>query len=452
MTNKAVYRAFYGLAVVLLVFHGAVFSGFTIDDAYITFTYTKNLVQGFGPVFAPHEHVEATSSMLWAVLLIPFEAATAHGAVTGSKILGIFLALCTLAAGSFLVRRLLGPDQDAFHPCLWFALALAGASPFVVWSAYGIENPLVAFLLVLSVLLFLKDVNQGSSGSAFAVFLLQTARPEGFIYIAVFAAMRLGLALVSDQDNPKKPCIKWFAILGACLFVYEAAGFLFYGHLLPNTVQAKVDGLSISRLRQGLAYVIYDGARVYSFLLFAAAQLALFLWAMNFPKTKRELSGFLRREAGLLLILCLLGIHWLFVIFVGGDWMRHARFLAHFIPMLLVLLIVCAWRAFQPGSSAHASPRLTRAVCLVFINAFFFFWIFNIQASYKIHQYQTGLQASEERALTGMAVLLNKLAKTNNTVAACSDVGRLAYFFKGRILDGGWRTRRSPPWASPGAG
>jgi hypothetical protein len=88
MRNAIRYRLLFFLAVILLIVHAAAFLKFTIDDAYITFTYTKNLALGNGPVFAVGNHVEATSSMLWAVLLVPFEWLLHNGAITGAKILG----------------------------------------------------------------------------------------------------------------------------------------------------------------------------------------------------------------------------------------------------------------------------------------------------------------------------------------------------------------------------
>lgn len=83
------------LLFILAIFAGielARFSLITIDDAFITFTYAKNISLGKGAVFVPHEYVEATSSILWALLLVPFEFLHI-GSLIGSKVLG---ALCSI--------------------------------------------------------------------------------------------------------------------------------------------------------------------------------------------------------------------------------------------------------------------------------------------------------------------------------------------------------------------
>ena len=41
----------------------------TVDDAFITFRYSENLVDGSGPVFNPGERVEGYSSPSWMLLM-----------------------------------------------------------------------------------------------------------------------------------------------------------------------------------------------------------------------------------------------------------------------------------------------------------------------------------------------------------------------------------------------
>lgn len=205
MLTKIFVRSAFGVAALLLIFHAATFLRFTIDDAFITFTYTKNLIEGKGLVFAAGQHVEATSSMLWAILLLPFEAIFKEGAVIGSKVLGMLCVLSTAIVGSLLVRELSGSNRNPSLACLLFSFLLAGASPFVVWAVYGMENGLVALILTASVLLFLRECRNGhGAASAFVIFLLETVRPEGFIYLPAFAGFRLLFVKGSDGRAPIK--------------------------------------------------------------------------------------------------------------------------------------------------------------------------------------------------------------------------------------------------------
>ena len=47
----------------------------TQDDAYISFRYADNLVNGHGLVFNPGERVEGITNLLWTVLFVPVLAA-----------------------------------------------------------------------------------------------------------------------------------------------------------------------------------------------------------------------------------------------------------------------------------------------------------------------------------------------------------------------------------------
>jgi len=54
-------------AMTLLVIHGLTF-GFVVDDAFISFRYAQNLLDGHGLVFNPGEQVEGYSNLLWILL------------------------------------------------------------------------------------------------------------------------------------------------------------------------------------------------------------------------------------------------------------------------------------------------------------------------------------------------------------------------------------------------
>src|SRR4051812_9407292 len=41
----------------------------TIDDAYITYRYARNLVRGFGLVYNPGERIEGYTNFLWTLLV-----------------------------------------------------------------------------------------------------------------------------------------------------------------------------------------------------------------------------------------------------------------------------------------------------------------------------------------------------------------------------------------------
>lgn len=369
MLKLSTHRALFGLAVLLLIIHAGIFIRFTIDDAYITFTYTKNLSLGNGPVFTPGNHVEATSSMLWAILLVPFETFLNNGAVIGSKILGILALLGTEFVGILLIRELLGTNPYAGNAKLAFSFLLAGASPFVVWGVYGMENGLVAILLTISVLLFLKEQQSGQGfASAFVIFLLETVRPEGFVYISLFVGFRLLIAFHPENKAHLKRNLNWICLLAGCLIIYEIFGLAYFGHLLPNTVQAKVGGMSYERFIAGVHYLIAPYAFLYSILLLLCSQLLLLhFFIIIIGRIANFFSQLIRNETPILFIYCILAVHWVFVIYVGGDWMPNARFLSHFIPLLLVLLVVMFSQVANKLLPTKKSPTVNAIILIISI-------------------------------------------------------------------------------------
>src|SRR5262245_16319000 len=55
-------------AIALLLPHGLAI-GFLNDDAFISYRYAKNWVDGLGLVFNPGEHVEGYTNFLWTILI-----------------------------------------------------------------------------------------------------------------------------------------------------------------------------------------------------------------------------------------------------------------------------------------------------------------------------------------------------------------------------------------------
>jgi len=79
---------------------------YTIDDAYITFRYSKNLAAGFGPTYNPGlPPVEGYTTFLW-MLIMTLPHFMGVNVATFSKILGILLTCGTFALISLLTFTL----------------------------------------------------------------------------------------------------------------------------------------------------------------------------------------------------------------------------------------------------------------------------------------------------------------------------------------------------------
>ena len=84
---------------------------FRIDDAYITFSFSKNLAHGHGPVFSLGERVEGYSNFLWMVLLaVPYLCGAADASAFARVV-----SLATLLALAWVSYRLARRHARANH-------------------------------------------------------------------------------------------------------------------------------------------------------------------------------------------------------------------------------------------------------------------------------------------------------------------------------------------------
>jgi len=458
--SRFLMLAWWCLLVLVLIRLASLFSTFTIDDAFITFTYTRNLVLGKGLVFTAGERAEATSSLLWALLLVPFEAWLRDGAVIGSKILGGMGMVTALVLGGLVIRNdpktSAGASADRRRSdaaLLLFSTLCVLSAPLIQWSFYGMEHGGVAALLMIGVFLFDREMRSGSGwASAIAVFFLEMIRPEGFLSIFVFCVFRTGLSI---QRTRSWKCwkdgwwLRWISILAALLSGYELYGFIHFGHLFPNTVAAKAGALSWEKIHEGIYYFSTTAGRLYLGMI---GILGMWMGCRILPllpmRHKRTPPHALVLD-GLMLALVLTQI--VFIVLVGGDWMIDFRFLSHIVPLIALLWVRMSSdiddihrNTFPQPEAAIERFDFRRAVRfpvgfvrhpgfqVVFL---LLYLVCQIQAGTTGYAWADRLHLSEERVLKETALLLESRRKSPDDMAACSDVGRMGYYYRGRVYD-----------------
>jgi len=114
-----------------------------VDDAYISYRYAENLVNGHGLVWNPGERVEGFTNPLWT-LLIACGLSLGVGATTMGYALGLASGLALLAGTACLAWRWLAPEARWLAPLAPGVLACFGA--FAFWSTGGMETSLHAAL------------------------------------------------------------------------------------------------------------------------------------------------------------------------------------------------------------------------------------------------------------------------------------------------------------------
>ncbi len=285
--------------------------GWHVDDAGISYAYARNLADGLGfRAVQGGPLAEGFSNPAWTLLLTG-AVWLGVGVLAASKILQAALGAATLLGLHALVRAAGGRRDEATGAALVTALS----APWVVWSAGGLETVWLSACLV-GFLWVVASERAGWLAGAFAAGVA-LARPEGPLLAAALLVTAEGLApdggwrkrRVMAWAIPVLACVAW---LGVRVFVFES--------LVPTAWWVKAARVDVvPRLVRGALYVG----------LFAA-EIALPLLALGWGAASgiRRLQR-LARAAALIVALQVA-----IVVFVGGDWMRHGRLLAPFVPLI----------------------------------------------------------------------------------------------------------------------
>jgi hypothetical protein len=237
-----------GLALVVLAVVAAALQWplreWWVEDAAISFSYARNLADGFGLVAYPGgERSEGYSNPLWVALLAggwrlgvsPFE---------GSKLLGALLAAACVPLTWALALRLpsvrpgAGPDDRPRVVALLAAALVATNAQHAIWAASGLENPLFTFLLALGTWRVLVEAERGGfSWAAVAYLGAALTRPEGVVY----AALGLGVAAWADLRAGRwRRVLGAAALIGVPLTAYHAVRYAYFALPYPLTYYAKI--------------------------------------------------------------------------------------------------------------------------------------------------------------------------------------------------------------------
>ncbi|MCD4655152.1 hypothetical protein K8T06_14620, partial [bacterium] len=226
----------------------------TSDDAFISFRYARNLVEGNGLVFNLGERVEGYTNFLWVVVLslfIPF-----FDPILVSKFLGVACNVLLIMSIWLFCKRNLG--KLAWIPPVYVALDPA----ILRWGTRGLETSLFTLLLWLA-LVFAVSEKRCAASTGFMAAIATMTRPEGFLAATIIFISRIsGLPLFRyyasekyiENDYLRKHMLSYWSGYGVLILPYLAWKLYYYGDILPNTFYAKTDG-GVFKLWRGLAYI-----------------------------------------------------------------------------------------------------------------------------------------------------------------------------------------------------
>jgi arabinofuranosyltransferase len=353
------------------------------EDAFISFRYARNLVQGHGLVYNVGERVEGYSNFLWT-LMVAGGMAAGLDPVPLARFLGIGSSLLLLGLVFFSARRL---DQPRGATGGLLAACLVALAPgILIEGVQGLETIFYTLLVTAGMLLGAgARTAEAATGSARPRWILASAgllalaaltRPDG---LGIFGLVTLG-ALAWRARRSLPILTRWeLAAIGlfAVIYVpYWLWRFDYYGYPFPNTFYAKTGG--------GIWHVIRGFGYLGRFLLYnpvLTLMTAMMIWPNRaIPAAPRRPSGIessdpvhTLRWIGIAVITGYLA----YVICVGGDFKETFRFIVPVLPLWAILLDATvsrrgwwplAARVAPSGRSRRASMVPAAVLLAVFLN------------------------------------------------------------------------------------
>lgn len=194
-----------------------------VDDAYITFRYARNLVEGAGLVYNAGERVLGTSAPLFALILAALRTLTGAAIPALAFVLGAACLPACAVVGYRLSRRAAGPLLAA----LFVVAALSPHASLEVFAS-GMETPLYLLGLLGAVELACRGRDAAAFAVASGLFFLH---PDG-------AALVPALLLALRAARGRWPW-RGFALGLAPAAAGAAALWVAFGSPLPHSVTAK---------------------------------------------------------------------------------------------------------------------------------------------------------------------------------------------------------------------
>ncbi len=282
---------------------------FTQDDAYITFRYAENYVNGHGLVYNIGEKVEGYTNFLWLLFMI-------LGREAGGDYISISQILGTLfgVAGIFVVFLCgLNIFKSDYLSAGLATIILGTVYSYAYWTIASLETAAFACMVVLSVYFLIIR----SPMMAVTSILASLLRPEGAL---VFAVLILYELIV--QRRLTRDIVMLISIYALPLIPYAVFKWSYFGGIFPNPFYAKTD-FTWGQLSRGAEYT-WQFLRHY-------AGFGLFL--IPFLVVYRKWNRHILAPAFLTLL------YTFYIMIIGGDVLQVHRFFVPLFPLYALIMV-----------------------------------------------------------------------------------------------------------------
>jgi hypothetical protein len=347
-----------GLPTVLVAAHLVVYGRWIVDDAGITMAYARSIATGAGPVLQPGAAPsEGWSDPAWLAVLIVARwlGLVDHGAWFGVPDLVAFpkvvAVLCSAGMFWSFHRLAVRVSRSPVTLTVVAGALTAAAPPFVVWIGSGLENGLLALVVVVlatRLVLAALDGRLLATGSAVTCGLLAglaaLTRPDGAVYLL---ALPLAILVAASGRGRLRACVVGVVAGAIPVAIYELWRVATFGELLPTTARAKQQGVLSSLDLARPVQLVGIAGWLACLVVAGAVAVVLARRASGLEGSPEQATGIAVR-----VLLVPLGLAVTAYAVLAPDWMALARFATPVWPLLALLAAVVVGAVLPPRRTA----------------------------------------------------------------------------------------------------
>ncbi len=422
----------------------------TIDDAFITFRYSRSIVEGAGFVYNPGVQTLGTTTPLYTLLMAAFGAAFGTGADSFPWYALTANALADAATAALLlliVKRLTGNAwAGALLGALW---ALSPVS--VTFAVGGMETSLAILWLVAAT--YMHIAGRPVWTGAF-IGLGYLTRIDSLLWIAPLLLWQLGEALNLPPANLRSAVPSphgkgiggevrgwravWRTWLAAALVAlpWTLFAWAYFGSPVPNSVGAKTVAYALPPGSAFLRLLQFYPIPFSEYDLFGAAG-ALAGLALYLPLT---LVGLLFTARLLPRLLPFLFYPWLYMAaFSIANPLIFRWYIAPPLPALMVGVLAGVWALVDAAQAARPgwkiAPATLAALALLWGATSLSGWTLHPDHGFDRPAPKMAWHLIELYYRQMAETLVNDYGVTPQTRVAAGDIGAVGYFSRAYIVD-----------------
>ncbi len=396
---------------------------FIQDDAFTSFRYVDNFLNGKGLVFNEGEFVEGYTNFLW-VMILSLLGFLKLDYVSFSTQLSLLFGACSVVAVYFLTLRInksfyennFSSEIMNFIPAALFSLT----GGFHYWSVSGMETSLFVFLILSAVYIYF-GLNSLRKGIILQAVLLLSAltRPEGMFFWIIIFSHRLFISRKRIKETIDKNFIFEQLIFMVPILIYLGFRLTYYGHFLPNTFFAKT-GFGFFYIYRGFDYLGESFSTYFIYGLLLILPILLFRYKEFF----REISFYILT----------LSAYFTAVVLIGGDVLPFHRFLLPVIPLVYVYSVSAIIMLIRSNDKLNSLKDLSACI----ISAFFIFYFITIyHRELPVINSTRGFEIGLVKKMRIYADYVGRISAVKNIQprVSLSTIGAFSYYSDAEVID-----------------